>query len=391
MQVFERRSLMPASAGEVYDWHLRPGSFARMTPPWNRIRVLERTGNGFEDGARLVFEVKLGPVWRRWVAEHHGNVPGRQFADRQVEGPFRSWDHTHRFVPAEQLGSEMIDHIEFGLPAGALGDAAGGGQARKTLEPIRTVLNAPMERAGDSGFAGTRAILGKLDFINVGFTYPGSPSPSLNAITLSIRPGERIGIIGRVGSGKSTLLRLIVRLLETNEGAIQLDDRDIRQYAPRDIRRQIAYMRQDSSLFDDTLRANLFFGLDQPDQRLVDHALAISGVAQFASKNAEGFGFRVGPRGERLSGGERQAVGLARAMIGDPKMLLLDEPTAAMDNTIERQIINGIAPWLNGKTLIVATHRAALLDLVDRVILMQDGRIVADGPKDQVLRNLKAG
>jgi ATP-binding cassette subfamily C protein LapB len=264
-------------------------------------------------------------------------------------------------------------------------------QARKTLEPIRTVLNAPMERAGDSGFAGTRAILGKLDFINVGFTYPGSPSPSLNAITLSIRPGERIGIIGRVGSGKSTLLRLIVRLLETNEGAIQLDDRDIRQYAPRDIRRQIAYMRQDSSLFDDTLRANLFFGLDQPDQRLVDHALAISGVAQFASKNAEGFGFRVGPRGERLSGGERQAVGLARAMIGDPKMLLLDEPTAAMDNTIERQIINGIAPWLNGKTLIVATHRAALLDLVDRVILMQDGRIVADGPKDQVLRNLKAG
>ena len=124
---------------------------------------------------------------------------------------------------------------------------------------------------------------------------------------------------------------------------------------------------------------------------MVEHALAISGVAQFAAKNAEGYGFRVGPRGERLSGGERQAVGLARAMIGDPKMLLLDEPTAAMDNTIERQIINGMAPWLSGRTLIVATHRAALLDLVDRVILMQDGRIVADGPKDQVLRNLKAG
>jgi len=262
-------------------------------------------------------------------------------------------------------------------------------QARKTLEPIRMVLNAPIERAGDSGFTGTRKILGKLDFINVSYTYPGSPSPSLNGINLTIRPGERIGIIGRVGSGKSTLLRLIVRLLETNEGAIQLDDRDIRQYSPRDIRRQIAYMRQDSSLFDDSLRANLFFGLEQPEPRLVDYALSISGVAQFASKNAEGFGFRVGPRGERLSGGERQAVGLARAMIGDPKMLLLDEPTAAMDNTIERQIINGLAPWLNGKTLIVATHRAALLDLVDRVILMHDGRIVADGPKDQVLRNLK--
>ncbi|HZL64525.1 MAG TPA: TIGR01777 family oxidoreductase [Thermoleophilia bacterium] len=152
MQVFERRSLMPATAEEVYDWHLLPGSFARMTPPWSRIRVLERSGAGFDDGARLVFEVKLGPVWRRWVAEHHGNVPGRQFADRQVSGPFRSWDHTHRFVPAEQLGSELIDHIEFELPAGALGDAAGGRQARKTLERMfrfrHARLAADLERHG---------------------------------------------------------------------------------------------------------------------------------------------------------------------------------------------------------------------------------------------------
>jgi ATP-binding cassette subfamily C protein LapB len=137
-------------------------------------------------------------------------------------------------------------------------------QARKTLEPIRLVLNAPIERAGDSGLSGNRKILGKLDFINVRFTYPGSPSPSLQDINLSIRPGERIGIIGRVGSGKSTLLRLIVRLLNTDEGAIQLDDSDIRQYSPRDIRRQIAYMRQDSNLFDDTLRANLFLELNNP-------------------------------------------------------------------------------------------------------------------------------
>jgi uncharacterized protein len=150
MPVFERRSLMPAPADEVYEWHLRPGSFARMTPPWNRIRVLERTGTGFEEGARLVFEVKLGPVWRRWVAEHHGNVPGRQFADRQVEGPFKAWDHTHRFVPAEQLGSELVDHIEFELPTGALADAVGGGRAAKALERMfrfrHTRLAADLER-----------------------------------------------------------------------------------------------------------------------------------------------------------------------------------------------------------------------------------------------------
>ena len=126
---------MPVPAEEVYDWHLRPGSFARMTPPWNRIRVLERTGTGFEDGARLVFEVRLGPVWRRWVAEHHGNVSGRQFADRQVEGPFRSWDHTHRFVPAEQLGSELHrPHRVLAAGRRASATRRAAGRRRKTLE-----------------------------------------------------------------------------------------------------------------------------------------------------------------------------------------------------------------------------------------------------------------
>ena len=134
MPVFERRSLMPVSAEELYEWHTRPGSFERMTPPWSRVRVLAHTGVGLEDGARLVFEAKLGPVWRRWVAEHHGNIPGRQFADRQVEGPFKAWDHTHRFVPAEQLGAELVDHVEFELPAGRLADVVGAGAAGKTLE-----------------------------------------------------------------------------------------------------------------------------------------------------------------------------------------------------------------------------------------------------------------
>ena len=264
-------------------------------------------------------------------------------------------------------------------------------QARKTLEPIRAVLNAPIERAGDGGFSINRTVRGNIDVLNVSHAYPGAQSPSLSEVTLTIRPGERIGIIGRVGSGKSTLLRLLVRLLEPSEGAIRLDGNDMRQFSPRELRRRFAYMRQDTALFDDTLRANLFFGLEHPDGALVDQALAISGVAAFAGRNAEGYGLRVGPRGERLSGGERQAVGLARAMIGNPTMLLLDEPTASMDNTTERQIINGLQHWLAGRTLIVATHRAPMLDLVDRVILMHEGKIAADGPKDQVLKKLQAG
>ena len=264
-------------------------------------------------------------------------------------------------------------------------------QASKTLEPIRAVLNTPMERAGDGGFSINRAIRGNVDVLKVSYTYPGAHAPSLSDVTLTIRPGERIGIIGRVGSGKSTLLRLIVRLLDTSQGAIRIDGSDIRQFSPREIRRSFAYMKQDTGLFDDTLRANLFFGLEKPNPPVIEEALAISGVAAFAGRSPEGFGLRVGPRGERLSGGERQAVGLARAMMGNPTMLLLDEPTASMDNTTERQIINGLQQWLQGRTLIMATHRAAMLDLVDRVILMHEGKIVADGPKDQVLKKLQAG
>jgi ATP-binding cassette subfamily C protein LapB len=264
-------------------------------------------------------------------------------------------------------------------------------QAKKTLEPIRAVLNTPIERAGDGGFTINRKVTAQIDVLNVSYSYPQAHAPSLSGASLAIRPGERIGIIGRVGSGKSTLLRLLVRLLDPSEGAIRLDGSDIRQFSPREIRRQFAYMKQDTSLFDDTLKANIFFGLDYADPALAEEALAISGVGAFAGRSPEGFGMRVGPRGERLSGGERQAVGLARAMIGNPTLLLLDEPTASMDNTTERQIIIGLSQWLKGRTLIVATHRAAMLDLVDRVILMHEGKIIADGPKDQVLKKLQSG
>ena len=264
-------------------------------------------------------------------------------------------------------------------------------QARKTLEPIRMVFNSDLERAGDGAAALSVAIEGQFDFVDVGHRYHGSQLPSLSNITLSIKPGERVGIIGRIGCGKSTLLRLMVRLLEPTSGAIRLDGRDLRQAAPRELRRRFSFVSQDSTLFDDTLTANLLLGHEKTDPKVIEEAVTISGVAGFAGRSPEGYGMRVGPRGERLSGGERQAVGLARALIGNPAMLILDEPTAAMDNTTERHVINGLTKWLDNRTLIVATHRAAMLDLVDRVILMHEGKIIADGPKDQVLKKLQTG
>jgi ATP-binding cassette subfamily C protein LapB len=264
-------------------------------------------------------------------------------------------------------------------------------QASKTLEPIRMVFNADLERAGDGDRALSVAIEGQFDLVDVGHKYNGSQLPSLSNISLSIKPGERVGIIGRIGCGKSTLLRLMIRLIEPTSGAIRLDGRDLRQASPRELRQRFSFVSQDSTLFDDTLTANLLLRHEKPDPKVIENAVTISGVAGFAGRSPEGYGMRVGPRGERLSGGERQAVGLARALIGNPAMLILDEPTAAMDNTTERHVINGLSKWLGTRTLIVATHRAAMLDLVDRVILMHEGKIVADGPKDQVLKKLQAG
>lgn len=262
-------------------------------------------------------------------------------------------------------------------------------QGRKTLEPIRAVINTPVEQMGDRQSLARGDIRGAVQIKNVSFIYPQAHSPSLSDISLSIRPGERIGVIGRVGSGKSTLLRLLTRLNEPESGVILLDGFDIRQTSPIRLRQAFALMQQDARLFDDTLYANLTFGLDQVNPVQFETAVRLSGVAAFASRTPEGYSMRIGPHGERLSGGERQAVALARAMMGDPKMLLLDEPTAAMDNTSEQQIINALRTWLTGRTLIVSTHRAAMLDLVDRLILMNEGKIVADGPKEAVLRQLQ--
>jgi ATP-binding cassette subfamily C protein LapB len=167
-----------------------------------------------------------------------------------------------------------------------------------------------------------------------------------------------------------------------------IDGHDALQYDPAVLRRSIAFMRQDPLLFDDTLRANIVFGLDVVDEESFERAVVLSGVKEFAARHPQGYGLRVGPRGERLSGGERQAVWLARTLLADARMILLDEPTAAMDSTLEQQVIRDLKRALGDRTLVVATHRAAVLELVDRVIWLENGRVVADGPKAEVMKSL---
>lgn len=261
-------------------------------------------------------------------------------------------------------------------------------QLRQTMMHVAALLKAKEETGGDSGRWIDREVEGQVDFKDVTFAYPGEAQASLSELTLSVQPGERVALIGRIGCGKSTMLRLMTRLHEPTAGTVLIDGYDVRQISPRTLRRAFGYMRQDPVLFDDTLRANIIFGLEDVSEAEFERAVSISGVRDFAARNANGYSLRVGPRGERLSGGERQAVALARALLGDPRVVVLDEPTAAMDSTLEARVIRDLRQWLEGRTLIVATHRAPVLALVDRVIWVDNGRIIADGPRDEVLRKL---
>lgn len=262
-------------------------------------------------------------------------------------------------------------------------------QLASAAQMMERILSMPSETAGDSSEIREESPMrGELTFNGAGFTYPGEQAPCLKDISLTIRPGEKIGLIGRVGSGKSTLLRLILRMYDVDQGTILLDSQDVRQVSPRALRRHFGFMRQDSVLFDDTLQANLVFGLAAVNPVDFERAVAISGVREFASRHPQGYGMRVGPRGERLSGGERQSVAMARLFVENPPCMVFDEPTAAMDNALEARIVKDLRDYAKDKTMIIATHRAPLLSLVDRIIWLEGGRIVADGPKDEVMRRL---
>ncbi|MCB1507697.1 MAG: ATP-binding cassette domain-containing protein [Hyphomicrobiaceae bacterium] len=254
----------------------------------------------------------------------------------------------------------------------------------RTADVMALLMNAPQEEAGDRS-ASRRPIRGEITFQNVSFQHEGAHAPTIREASLTIRPGEKVAIIGRIGSGKSTLLKLMLRLLEPTDGAVLIDGHDARQAAPSAIRRAFGYMQQDTVLFDVSLREAICAGLSAVSEDAFERAVKISGVADFAARHPGGYSMPVGPRGGYLSGGERQAVALARVLAAEPPMLLLDEPTASMDNTLEARLMAELKPYLQNRTLVLATHRAPLLALVDRVIWVDGGRVMADGPAADVM------
>ncbi|RWN28015.1 type I secretion system permease/ATPase [Mesorhizobium sp.] len=263
-------------------------------------------------------------------------------------------------------------------------------QAMLSLRIINSIMAQPEDRPDTVGFVNRPIRNGAMVFRNVGFVYPGSENEVLTGLNFSVKPGERIGIIGRIGSGKTTMGRLIGRLFLPTSGELLLDGIDIRQYHPSEVRAAVGIVAQAGDLFSGTIKENLLMACPEAtDEEIIDAAKA-AGVDEFVSRHPRGYDMNVGERGTNLSGGQRQTVAIARLLLTKPKIVFLDEPSGSMDLASERQLIKQLKVAFDGNTtLIVSTHRYSMLELADRLIVVEQGRIVADGPKEQVVKALQ--
>jgi ATP-binding cassette subfamily C protein LapB len=264
-------------------------------------------------------------------------------------------------------------------------------RAKEALKSLNEIMALPVERPADKSFLLRSRFEGAVGVKNLIFAYPGQTVNTLNNISVEIAVGEKIGIIGPVGSGKTTLGKLMLGLYEPKSGMVTMDGTDIRQIDPAQLRRYIGYVPQDIMLFRGTVGGNITMGVQDVDDYAIARAADNSGVSTFISKHPMGFDMEVGELGRGLSGGQRQCIVLARALITDPPVLVFDEPTSNMDNRTEIRLKNNLAGLIKDKTLILITHRASLLELVDRLIVLDNGNIIADGPKASVLEAMKQG
>ncbi|QZD93857.1 type I secretion system permease/ATPase [Qipengyuania xiapuensis] len=256
-------------------------------------------------------------------------------------------------------------------------------QVRELMDqPVEGPAGEPLQMASTSG---------AIELRDVTFTYPGGSEPALEKVNLKIEPGERVALLGRVGSGKSTLARMMLGLYPPQEGMVLVDGVDIAQFDPYSLRAQIGSVLQEPALFSGSIRENIVLERPFIDDEEMLRAARVSGTDTFVSRISNGYDLKLVDRGEGLSGGQRQSIAIARALAGKPPIVVMDEPSSAMDAQTETDLIARLEDELKGRTLVIVTHRQPLLKLVDRIVILDRGKLVADGPRDKVLEKLGQG
>jgi ATP-binding cassette, subfamily C, bacterial LapB len=299
--------------------------------------------------------------------------------------------HEHMLTMGGLIASTMLA----GRAMGPLGQIAGllmqYQNARMALESLEGIMNKPTERSNEASFVHRPEIRGEIEFKDVRFSYPNASQEALKGMSFRLRPGEHVVVLGRIGSGKSTLQKLILGLFVPSEGAVSIDGVDVRQLDPAELRRSIGYVAQDALLFYGSLRDNISIAAPYADDSAVVAAADVAGLTDFVNRHPQGFDMVIGERGESVSGGQRQGIAIARAVLLDPPILLLDEPTSSMDFSSEAQFKDRLRTFAEFKTVVIVTHRMSLLDVAHRIIVVDDGQIVADGPKDKIIEALQSG
>ena len=267
-------------------------------------------------------------------------------------------------------------------------------RSNQTMSALRQ-LDSLMEQEGEfenkAHLASRPKLSGNIYAEGVNFTYPHTKNPALQTMSVDIKQGEKVAIVGRNGSGKTTLAKLLLGLYQPTVGNIRFDGLNHNQIHPSDLRRNIGYLPQDITLFHGTIRDNILFGTRQVTEYQLIRAVQQSGVNAFTDHETQGLDQQVGENGNALSRGQRQSIALARAILNTPQILLLDEPTASLDARAEQQFIKSISATATDRTLLLITHKMDLLSLVDRIIILEKGKLVMDGPRDIVLQKLKGG
>ena len=286
-------------------------------------------------------------------------------------------------IAAVMLSSRAI------APMGQVASLAANFEQTKTAyQSLSKIMEMPVERPEGKKFVRRNSFDGKIEFKNVSFTYPDTTKGSLDRINFVIQPGEKVGIIGKNGSGKTTLQKIILGLYAPTEGSVLIDGIDINQIDPADLRRNIGYVPQDVVLFKGTVRENIVQKAPYVDDMQIIKAAKVSGVDEYVNAHPLGFDMPVFERGDGISGGQRQSIAVARAFLLDSPIILLDEPTNSLDNTVESKLKVNLKTNTINKTMLLVTHRTSMLDLVDRLIVMDNGKILLDGPRDEVLARL---